>query len=101
MDVIAILRAGEIVSKRGDVLEHVGCIVGCLGSYMKSGLNEGVTLATSSELPQTVEACCDAIEAEQSRTESTELPEDKAFGVSPIMFVLIARLVKLLLEEML
>ena len=102
---VEIVRSGDLLGRRGEAMQHIGCIVGCLGSYMGSGLDEGrSTLSSaegSSELPETVEACCAAIEAEQSRTESTELPEDKAFGVSPILIMLIARLAKLLLEQML
>lgn len=89
LDIVRIVRSGEAVEKRAKLLKHIGWLSGCLGAYMDDG-DEQTPFATSGELPQDLEACCDEVEAQLS---------GEAYSVNPLVVSLVLKLVELVVRK--
>lgn len=93
VDVIKIVREGQLLPKRAEVLQHVGCVLGSFGAYLDGGDSPSVFTGTVEAC--NIEECCDMIEAE------LESVADGAYGVNPLLIILIQQLIKLLLDRVL
>lgn len=91
MEVVGIVRGGELLTKRAEVLKHAGCTLGCLGAYMD---DEPAAFSDESDfdVPCTLEGCCDELEAQCG---------GDAPAMGPIVTLLIKQLIKLILEQIL
>lgn len=93
MEIVGIVRGGELLTKRAEVLQHVGCTLGCLGKYMEGDEAEVFASTAGYDVPCTLEDCCNEIEAQCGSGEAA------TFG--PIVQILINQLIKLILEQIL
>lgn len=93
MDVVGIVRSGELMTKRADVLQHVGCIIGSLGAYLDDDNDEAFASADAFDVPCTLEDCCDELEA--------QCGGDAMTAPGPIVMMLIKQIIRLLIEQLL
>lgn len=87
--IVRIVRSGEAIEKRAELLKHAGCLIGCLGAYLDGG-EEQTPFATAGELPQELEACCDEVEAQLS---------GEAYSVNPLVVSLLLKLAELVIRK--
>jgi hypothetical protein len=88
LDLVSIVRNGGLVEQKATVLQHIGCIVGSLGSYIDT---QDVPFASGTfDLPNNVDSLCDEIESQLTAT---------GYAISPETWALIIKLAMFLLEK--
>lgn len=93
LEIIGIVRAGEIVSKRGEVLQHAGAIIGELGAFMSP---EDEQPFAKTPLPEDDLLLCKEIE------DALEAPEEgEPAQVNPLVWTLVIELIKRVLNKVL
>jgi len=91
MELVALVRSGQLTSRKGEAVELAGAVLGEAGSLLCSFENP-----VFSDAPCTLESCCDALEAELE-----SLPEEGVAAMNPLIMALLVQLIKKLLEELL
>jgi hypothetical protein len=91
MELITLVRSDQRLSRKGEAVELAGAILGESGALLCSFENP-----VFSDVPCTLEACCDALEAELE-----SLPEEGVAAMNPLIMALLVQLIKKLLEELL
>ena len=94
LELVNIIRSGEIVERKGEALMHAGCIVGCLGASLKGDDGEQVFGQAPNAAPDDLESCCNELEAICGGTE----PE--VYGLNPMVVALLLKLAELLLKRL-
>lgn len=86
LEVVSIIRSGEALEKKSDLLKHSGCIVGCLGAYTDTS-DAPVPFG---QLPEDLESCCNEVEA---------LCTGEGAQANPILVAVLMKLVQLILSK--
>lgn len=94
---VAIVRAGELLEKRGEALKLAGEILMCLGEFLTRDDAPPMVGESPDSTPDTIQGCCDYLQAELSVGDSQE----QAFGLNPLVVIVIRRLIKLLVDQLL
>ena len=89
LHIVAIVRRGELGERSGEVLQHLGTILGELGAWKDS---DNVVFASKKYHFDTLEECCDAIEVYAKSPLGSE-------DARSIPWALIIELVRLLMER--
>ena len=90
MQIVRIIRSGELGVKRAEVLQHVGCIIGSLGAKLNEG-DDGGLFADGVALPKTLDDCCDELEARTANAEAS--------SIDPAVWAILLQLARLLIEK--
>lgn len=88
--IVKIVRSGEALEQRAELLKHAGCLIGCLGAYLDDGSEEPRPFATSGQLPQELGVCCDEVEAALS---------GEGYAVNPLVVSLLLKLAELVIRK--
>lgn len=92
LDIVKIVRSGELISKKGEILEHAGCVVGSLGAYVGNESESVFGDTVTVPVPATIEECCDQLEAQ------LQLTQAGARKLDPATWALILQLVRMALK---
>lgn len=98
MHLVAIVRSGQLMSRKGEALVEIGAVSGELGTFIKQYENPA---PFAMQVPTTIEAVMaelDKIEEEDKATLAGASPEQLAGNAYWV--ALIIQLVKLLLNEL-
>lgn len=94
MELISIVRSGELLSRKADVLVHIGCLSGSFGEYVRG---TDVVSTQSLQLPLTLEDTCNAL---QSHIKAFNDPLVVVpSSISPMFTALIIQLIKLVIDR--
>ena len=94
LEILRILRGGDAIAQKGDLLEHAGCLIGGIGAYLNS-LDEPHLMGESpNDLPCNLDECCDEVEASLGGMQASE-----SRAISPAMLALLLRLAELLISK--
>lgn len=88
LEVVAVIRSGEAMERKSELLKHIGCIVGCLGAYTDTA--DTPQPSGQGELTDDLESCCNEVEAVLS---------SEAYALNPMVVALLLRLVELALNK--
>lgn len=91
LDVLTIIRSGDLIGSRAQVLQHVGCVVGSLGKYLEGDL---VTVSALGALPCSLEECADELERSLPSAE-----EASTLALNPALIALLMRIAELLIQK--
>ena len=89
LSILKIIRSGDLISGKAELLQHAGCVIGCLGKYVEG--SPSVVFGAGVDLPETLEECSQEVEQSMSMSQGMTL--------SPATVALILRLVQLLLTQ--
>lgn len=92
MEIITAIRSGDAIAKKGELLQHVGCVLGSLGAYI--GPDSQLFAASGVALPCDIEEACNVVEIVLSSP-----PEDGVMAINPAVLALILKLVELLISK--
>jgi len=92
MEIITAIRSGDVLSNKGELLQHVGCVLGSLGAYI--GPDSQLFAAVAVDMPCTIEEACDECEAAV-----VGAGEDGLMAINPAVLALILKLVELLISK--
>ncbi len=99
LEILRIVRSGDLIASKADLLKHAGCLIGCLGVYLDDQTEPHLFTSAPVDLPCTLEECCDEIE------DSIDVSDGPAtFGaaaISPAMVALLLKLAELLIAKFL
>ena len=70
LELIGLVRSGDLVSQRAEALKHVGCILGSLGEYLGGDVTP--VMRSDAAEPCTLEEAADQLEAALSVMKSDE-----------------------------
>ncbi len=93
LEILRILRGGDAIQQKGDLLEHAGCLVGSLGAYLNSLDDPQLMGEAAHDLPCNLDECCDEVEATLGSVGANEV------GISPAVVALLLRLAELLIAK--
>jgi len=98
-EVFRIVRSGGLVDQKAEVLQHVGCVLGSLGSYLggEPDLLTSQPEAPPAPAPATLEECVDQLETQMTAVQG--LGRERA--ISPATWALILKLIELILTKFL
>lgn len=97
LSILGILRNGDILAAKAELLEHAGCLIGCLGAYLKKPISpEDFFAAAPDDLPITLEECTRELESVFAVTRSDDV---HGMSLSPQVVAMILKLIELLLNK--
>ena len=96
LEILRILRGGDAIKQKGDLLEHAGCLVGSLGAYLNSQDESHFVGVAAVDLPCNLDECCDEVEASLT---SLDVGMVGSPAISPAMIALLMRLAELLIAK--
>ena len=103
IDLARLVSSGKLVDQKAEALEHVGCITGSLGAYLK-GDDAPMTFSAAApspdSCPDTLAACATEVER-QLGGEGAQVSEVEVSQLSPLAVLAIRKLVKLVLDQLL
>ena len=93
MELVGIVRSGDLLSAKADVLKHAGCILGSLGAYIDQDTTP-LTHADCCDLPCTLEEAAQECEAALAPVDGVA-----TMAINPAVLALILKFAQLLLEK--
>ncbi len=99
LEILRIVRTGDLIAAKAELLQHAGCLIGCLGAYLDGQTEPHLFSAAPVDLPCTLEECCDEIEASVDASDGTA--KFGAAAISPAMVALLLKLAELLIAKFL
>lgn len=97
LELFRLVRSGEIVSAKAHALQHVGCLLGSLGSYLDQSPDPAPVGATSNDLACTLEEAA----AECEATFGAMQASDGATAINPDNLAMLLNFIMLLLKQFL
>ena len=91
LSILKIIRSGDLIGGKAELLQHAGCIIGSLGKYIE-GSPTIVVFGGGVDLPETLEECAREVEQSMDRVEASFL--------SPAMVAMIVQLIRLVLARL-
>jgi hypothetical protein len=88
LEVVGIVRAGEALERKSELLKHIGCIVGCMGAFTDNA--DAPQPFGEVVLPDDLESCCNEVEAVCS---------GEGYAINPAVVALLLKLVELVLNK--
>jgi hypothetical protein len=92
LELVGLIRSGDLLSNRVRIIQLVGEILVCLGNYLET--SEQVFADLPDSTPNTIADCCDELAAQLGG-------DDDASTVNPLVLLIVRRLIKLLIDELL
>lgn len=92
LEIVRIIRSGDVLAARAELLQHVGCVIGSLGKYMEGTVDAMAVGAAG--VPCSLEECADELERLCPSTE-----EASVMAINPALLALLLKLAELLIEK--
>lgn len=91
LDVLRIIRSGEVLAARAELLQHVGCLVGSLGKYLEGEVSIAVA---AFDTFCSLEECADELERMLPSQESATV-----LAINPALLALLLKIAELLISK--
>jgi len=92
LDILRIIRSGDVLSARAELLQHVGCVVGSLGKYLEG--EASIAASAPCPTPCTLEECADELERMLPSQEAASV-----VAINPALLALLLKIAQLLIEK--
>ena len=91
LEILRIIRSGDVLPARAELLQHVGCVLGSLGKYLEGDVS---IAATGCETPCTLEECADELERMLPSQEAASV-----VAINPALLALLLKIAELLIKK--
>jgi hypothetical protein len=99
LDLIGLVRTGDLVPNRAAILQHVGCITGSLGKYMEGSTDSVQSLpATSDDLTNCIDDLEFLVLPAITGTTLDQSPSDTV-AINPALLALLLKIAELLIKK--
>lgn len=99
IDLVAIIRAGDLLTKKAEVLKLLGEILLGIGDLIDGAQP---MVGASLDVPDTLRKCADKLHEELQGVSAAADDEDapQTVGINPLILILIRRLIKLVVNQL-